>query len=259
VSLQTIANANRNASRTRHVFGIVSDPYSAGVGVDPTNHLIHPPYMTGYGSMQPVATIFRTAREMRPELKRVGLAWNPAEANSLSQTRVARVVCADMGIELVEANAENSTAAMEAVNSLLARGVEAIWISGDITISLASKMLITSATRAQIPVFTSLSGSVRDGALFDLGANYEELGHITGLLAADVLDGKNPAEIPVENRVPERFLLNETVLPRLKDRWTISAAHRQHANGWITATTTNLPMRAATTKPAAGPAPKPGK
>ncbi|MFZ9855037.1 MAG: ABC transporter substrate binding protein, partial [Limisphaerales bacterium] len=32
-SLQTIANANRSGARTRHVFGVVTDPAGAGVGI----------------------------------------------------------------------------------------------------------------------------------------------------------------------------------------------------------------------------------
>ena len=151
ISLQTIANANKFGAKTPHVFGLVSDPFGAGVGIDATNHAKHPPYLTGYGSMAPVASIFRIAREMRPELKSVGLAWNPAEANSQAQTKIARKVCEELGIQLVEANAENSTAAIEAVNSLIARGVEAIWISGDITISLASDQILKAARRARSP------------------------------------------------------------------------------------------------------------
>jgi ABC-type uncharacterized transport system substrate-binding protein len=170
--------------------------------------------MTGYGSIQPVANIFRTARQMRPELKSVGLVWNPTEANSAAQTKIARAVCAELGLTLAEANAENSTAALESANSLISRGVEAIWISGDVTISLASSAVINAARRARIPVFTALPPNVRQGALFDLGANYFEVGQSVGRLAADVLDGKNPAEIPVENFVPEVFLLNETVPTR---------------------------------------------
>ncbi len=241
VSLQTIANANKFGRHTPHVFGLVSDPYSAGVGIDPTNHAIHPPYLTGYGSIQPVAKIFATAREMCPGLKTVGLAWNPAEANSLAQTKIARKVCADLGITLVEANAENSTAALEAVNSLISRGVEAVWISGDITISIASDMIIAACRRAQIPVFTALPPNVKQGAIFDLGANYEEIGRAVGQIAADVLDGKDPAQVPVENLVAEKLLLNETVTASLRGTWKISPALHQRAAGWISTTETNLP------------------
>src|SRR5205809_635930 len=182
--------------RVALVFGLATHPFGAGVGIEATNHAIHPPYLTGYGSLQPVQTTFSTARQMRPELKSVGLVWNPAEANSLAQTKIARKVCADMGLTLVEANAENSTSALEAANSLIARGVEAIWITGDVTASMATALILNAARRAQIPVFTSLPPSVRRGTLFDLGSDYMEVGRTVGQLAADVLDGKNPANIP---------------------------------------------------------------
>jgi ABC-type uncharacterized transport system substrate-binding protein len=249
VSLQTIANANKVGSRTLHVFGLVTDPFSAGVGIEATNGAIHPPWLAGYGSLAPVESTFRIAHDMRPELKRVGLVWNPAEANSLAQTKIARKVCAAMGLTLVEANAENSTSAQEAANSLIARSIDAMWISGDVTVSLASDLILSAARRVQIPVFTSLPPNVSRGTLFDLGADFVEVGRQVGQLAADVLDGKNPADIPVKNLVPEVFLFNDTVLPTLKDRWTIPNAVRNRADGWITATSTNLPSRSVTAKP----------
>ena len=252
-SLQTVANANKSGTHTPHVFGLVSDPYSTGVGIERTNHAIHPPYMTGMGCMQPVASSFRTAREMRLELKSVGLVWNPAEANSQAQTKIARGVCAELGIELVEANAENSTSALEAANSLVSRGVEAIWISGDVTISLATDSIINAARRGRIPVFTVMPPNVKKGSLFDLGANYYEVGLAVGNLAADVLDGKNPADVPVENFAPELFLINETALAGLRDTWSIPPSVRKRASGFITSTSTNLPSFAV--PPVRGPKP----
>jgi ABC-type uncharacterized transport system substrate-binding protein len=240
-SLQTVANANKSGMRTRHVFGLVTDPYGAGVGIDREDHLKHPPYLTGIGSMQPVESSFRMARQMRPELKTVGLVWNAAESNSLAQTVVARKLCKEMGITLLESSAENATSALESANSLISRGIEALWISGDITVSLASENIINTAKRARLPVFTSLPPSIRYGALFDLGANFTEVGRSLGILAADVLDGRDPATIPVENEVPEIFLYNDTILASLKDQWTISDAVRTQADGWITATSTKLP------------------
>ena len=256
-SLQTVANANKVGAHTAHVFGLVTDPYGTGVGIAATNHLLHPPYLTGYGCMQPVESTFRTARALRPELKSVGLVWNTAEANSVAQTQLARQYCEKIGLTLIEANADSSTAAIEAVGSVIARGVEAIWISGDLTVSMASDAIITMARRAQIPVFTCMPPNIHRGALFDLGANYIEVGHSIGRLAADVLDGKKPADIPVENYVPEIFLVNETVPPLLKDAWIIPAELRQRAAGWITATTTNLPQRQPA--PARRLQPQPGR
>src|SRR4030095_2084259 len=143
---------------------------------------------------QPIAKAFQLAREMRPELKTVGLVWNPTEANSQSQTRLARSVCAGMGITLLEANAENTIGVAEAANSLVARGVEAFWLSGDVTVMVCVGAVVGAARRARIPAFSVIPPNAKKGALFDLGADYHEIGKATGNLAADVLEGRRTEE-----------------------------------------------------------------
>src|SRR4029077_646261 len=88
-SLQALAAANRDAKRP-HVFGMVSDPVASGVGISRDDPNKHPPYMVGLGTMQPVAETFKLARRLAPSLKKVGVAWNPSEANSEACTKVAR-------------------------------------------------------------------------------------------------------------------------------------------------------------------------
>ena len=240
-SLQTVASANKSSNQVNHVFGLVTDPYAAGVGIDPNDHLKHPPYLTGFGSMQPVESMFLIMREMRPELKRIGLVWNPAESNSFAQTKLARSLCEKMNLELVEGSAENSSAVQEAVNSVIARGVDAMWISGDITVQAALTSVVRAADQAGIPVFSSLPAAVLKGSTLDLGADYISIGRGIGDLAADVLEGKSPASVPVENIVEEVLLFNETTLPKLKERWTITPSIRKRAAGWVTATETKMP------------------
>lgn len=221
ISLQTIANSNRFATPPRkHVFALVSDPYAVGVGINPNNHAEHPPYMTGIGSLAPVADTFRTARQLRPTLKRVGLVWDPGEANSVITTKIARQVCAGMGIELIEANAENTTAVGEAAASLLSRNIEAIWVSPDLVTTSALDVIMAKARIGRIPVFTSMPHTGITGALFEMGADYYALGRDAGNLDADVLEGRNPASVPVENVMPVRLHVNKTVLKNLRDKWT---------------------------------------
>jgi ABC-type uncharacterized transport system substrate-binding protein len=222
ISLQTIANANRFATPPRtHVFSLVSDPYAVGVGVSRENHLQHPPYMTGYGSLAPVEDAFNMARQLNPGLKRVGLVWDPSEANSLVTTTLARAVCAKMGITLIEANAENSTAISDAVGSVITRNADAIWISPDLVAAHGLDLIVSKARVARIPVFTSVPRKQPTGALFELGANYFAIGHSAGQLAADVLDGKSPATVPVENIMPVTLQINKLALRNLRDKWTL--------------------------------------
>ena len=231
VSLQTIANANRFATPPRrHVFAIVTDPYAVGVGVSAENHALHPPYMTGVGSLAPVPEIFHLAKQLYPPLKRVGLVWDPSEANSAVTTKLGRAVCAEMGITLVEANAENSTMVGEATASLIARGVDAIWVSPDLTTSHGLSVIVRQANVARIPVFTSTPSDSVKGSLFDLGANYVAIGRVAGNLAADVLDGKDTAKIPVENVVPVSLQVNRLVLKGLRDHWELPDSIVQRAN-----------------------------
>src|SRR6266536_853395 len=239
LSMQTVANANKFGLQTPHIFGLVSDPYGAGVGINRTNHLDHPPYLAGYGSIQPVAEAFKMAKQMRPELQTVGLVWNPTESNSEAQTRLARAVCPGLGITLLEANAENSTGVAEAANSLTARGAEALLLTGDVTVMMAADLVVAAAKRAKIPVFSVIPPTAKKGALFDLGANYHEIGKATGNLAADVLEGRRPAEIPVDNLLPESLVVNRLALEGLNDPWRLPEAVVQRASVVIDATGTH--------------------
>ena len=223
ISLQTVASANKRTTRPRHhVFGIVTDPYSVGVGVSSQNHNDHPAYMTGMGSMPPISDLFKFARQMRPGLKRVGLVWNPAEANSVIATKAGRAVCSSMGIELIEANAENATMVGDAVASVLSRNVEAIWVSPDLTTAHGLDVIVRKAQLAKVPVISSIPTEKTSGTLFDLGANYHAIGYEVGKIAADVLDGRDPATIPVENLTLSRLQINRLALKGLRDNWTIT-------------------------------------
>jgi putative ABC transport system substrate-binding protein len=231
VSLQTVANANKFATPPRrHVFAIVTDPYAVGVGVSRENHAVHPPYMTGIGSEPPVEATFRLALAMRPSLEKVGLVWDPSESNSVVATTLGRAACARLGITLVEATAENPTMVNEAASSLLARGVQAIWVSPDLVTGQGIGVILQKAKTAKIPVFTSMPGEAITGSLFDLGADYAAIGHQSGEIVADVLDGRNPATIPVVNVSLVKLQVNQLALKGLRDPWELPDSIVQQAN-----------------------------
>jgi putative tryptophan/tyrosine transport system substrate-binding protein len=229
LSLQAIANANRNG-KTVQVFGLVADPVVAGVGVRRDNPLDHPRNLVGIGSFLPVQDAFRIAREMFPNLKRIGVAWNPAEANSRAFVEKAREVCQRWGIELLEANVENSNSVLEAEDSLVARGAEALWIGGDVTVSVAADSVVLVGRRAHIPVFSITPGKPDRGTLFDYGTDFYQIGKQTGELASRILHGADPTQIPVTNEVPIHFLVNTTALKGLKQQWSVSDDILRRAN-----------------------------
>jgi ABC-type uncharacterized transport system substrate-binding protein len=220
VSLQTVGKANETR-RMKHVFGLVTDPVAAGIGISRDNPLDHPAHVAGYGTFQPVEKAFRLARELFPELHTVGVVWNPAEPNSEASTKQARLIAKELGITLAEAVVDNSSGVFEAASSLVARGVQAIWVGGDVTVMVAFEALVTAARDGRIPVFTNMPPQAERGALFDVGANYFEVGRLTGLLGAQALRGLDLSTVPIRNMVPERLVINQSVLNGLRDFWTL--------------------------------------
>ncbi len=222
VSMQGVANVNRGG-KARHVFGVVADPASAGVGISRDDPLDHPPNMAGIGSFMPVEKVLSLARQMNPGLARIGLVWHTAETNSRAYTDATRKACAALGIELIEANAETSGAVGEAAGSLVARGIDAFLVTPDVVVLVAVDALVGVADRAGIPVISAVPPNVRKGALFDLGIDYRSIGNDTGTLAADILDGLDPAAVPVINLVPEQLHLNLVKFAQFAPDWQIPA------------------------------------
>lgn len=218
LSLQCLANANRDG-RVIHVFGAVTDPAGAGVGIQQMGSTNKPPWLAGIGTFQPVEQIFREAKRLWPGLKIVGVVWNPAERNSEACTIKAREICRTLGMQLLEANVDQSKDVREAADSLVARGAQAFWTGADVTVINATAALCEAAAKGKVPVFSNMSGHVRNGSLFDLGANYFEVGERMGQIASSILDGQNPAGMTITNFMPERVMLNKQVLKKLRDPW----------------------------------------
>jgi putative tryptophan/tyrosine transport system substrate-binding protein len=229
LSLQAVANANRGG-KTVQVFGLVADPVVAGVGISRSNPLDHPRNLVGIGSFLPVQDAFRIAREMFPVLKKVGVAWNPAEANSRAFVEKARATCQALHIELLEANVENSNSVLEAEDSLVVRGAEALWIGGDVTLNVAVDSVISIGRRAHIPVFSITPGKPDRGTLFDYGTDFYQIGKQTGELAARILRGADPTQIPIINAIPIRFVVNSTATEGLKQQWSVPNDILRRAN-----------------------------
>lgn len=223
VALQVFSKANLNTKKI-HVFGAVTDPYGAGVGITGPGADQHPSHMAGVGTFQPVKSAIKIAFEMNPGLKRLGVVWNPGEQCSEACLKEAKAICRELGIELVEAIAVNTSEVAEAARSLVAKNVDAIWIGGD-TVAMASiGLIINLATQSGIPVFTNDPMDAEKGALFGLGADYYTVGRYTADIAIAILNGKKPLEFRIENVIPEVLHMNKKVLASLKEKWQITPA-----------------------------------
>lgn len=228
-ALQAVANTNKQG-KVIQIFGVVTDPFIAGVGLKKEKPFDHPRYLVGYGSFLPVVKLIKTAQQLYPDLKSIGLAWNAAEANSEAYTLLAREFAREQGLELLEVIVDSSTAVYEAVNSLVSRGVDMILVTGDNTVGLALDNVVSAANKGGIPVLTLIPTSPNKGTLVDLGADFYEVGKLQGYLAARFIGGEDPASIPIENVVPEVLVVNKKALKNLKSDWVLTEEIISKAN-----------------------------
>ena len=231
-SMQAVANNNKEG-RARHIFTLVADPFASGVGLDRTQPLKHPAHMIGQSSFPPVEKAFELARQMLPSLRRVGVAWNPSETNSLVFVTKAREITKAMGITLLEANVDNTSAVGEAIGALVSRDAQAIWVGGDNTVISALNTVISAAQRSRVPVFTILPGKPDRGTLFDAGPDFYHVGVLGGQLTADVLEGADITKIPVRDVldvVPPFLSINTNALKDLREPWKVPETLLTEAN-----------------------------
>jgi putative tryptophan/tyrosine transport system substrate-binding protein len=217
-SLQTVAKAN-SSQKIIHVFGTVADPFRVGVGVGRKSPLDHPKRLVGVPTPLLVTESFRLARKLFPGLQSVGVVWNPSEANSEITTRQARAICRELRIDLREAHIDSSVGVAEAAAALTAQGVQAIWVGGDNTVTLALEAVVSAARKARIPVFSAVPLEPNRGTLLDIGTNFYDAGRMTGKLAAEILGGVDPATIPIPDKIPQKLVVNKQALKGLKEPW----------------------------------------
>jgi len=220
--LQVMANANKHGD-VLHVFCAVTDPVAAGVGITGPAASQHPAHLVGIGTFQPVEGVFRIARQMNPGLKKVGVVWCTSETCSEACVKKARIICAELGIELVEMSVETISQVYEAALAVCSKGVEALWIGGDNIVESAMELYIGAANKSRIPVLSNNPKHALKGAMANLGANYFQVGQAAGEMVISLINGLPTNQIEIKNVVPQRLFINDSVRKLMKGNWTIPA------------------------------------
>ncbi|RXJ91644.1 ABC transporter permease [Arcobacter sp. CECT 8983] len=176
------------------VFSAVTDPLAAKL----VPHLEKPSgNVTGLSDMANLKEHLELIKEFIPNLKAVGIPYNPGEANSVSMLASMKKEASKMGIEIVEAAAPKSSDVMIAAKQLVGK-VDAIYCSTDNTIISAVESVVKVGIDAQVPVFASDTSTVERGAVAAVGYNYFDMGKQTGDIVVRILKGEKPGNIDVK-------------------------------------------------------------
>ena len=146
-------------------------------------------------------------KQVVPGAKRIGMVYNPGEANSMVVVKELQKLLPGMGLTLVEAAAPRSVDVSSAARSLIGK-VDVIYTSTDNNVVSAYEALVKVGQDAKIPLVASDTDSVKRGAIAALGINYRDLGEQTGRMVVRILKGEKPGEIKSETSSKLELFVN---------------------------------------------------
>lgn len=177
------------------LFGAVTDPMSAGLV---TSDLDAPSgNITGTSDRWPYELQMALLAHIWGSNARIGVPFNPAEANTQYAMEQIRRIAKDIGLTLVEVPINSVTEASQAVD-VLAGKVDAIYVPADNTAVAAAPGIIAAADRRNLPVVAGDPGTFKAGAVVGLGVDYKNLGILNARQGLQILSGSSPANMPVQ-------------------------------------------------------------
>ncbi len=193
------------------VFTAVTDPLGAkliGNADRPGGNV------TGMSDLSPIGKHLELIREITPAAVRIGVPYNPGEANSVTLLELLKSHAGEEGMEIVEAPSPRSADVLQATQSLVGK-VDAIYVPTDNTVVSAFEAVVGVGVDNGIPVYAGDTDSVPRGAIAALGFNYYDIGRQTGRIVVRVLKGESPGDIAVEGVEITELFVNPGMAERM--------------------------------------------
>ena len=186
------------------VFSAVTDPVAAKLvkNWEPSKTNV-----TGVSDVLALDKQIDLIKQVVPGAKRVGMVYNPGEANSVVVVKQLKELLPKMGMTLVEAAAPRSVDVGSAARSLVGK-VDVIYTNTDNNVVSAYESLVKVGQEAKLPLVASDTDSVKRGAIAALGINYRDLGEQTGRIVVRLLKGEKPGDIKPEVSTKVELFVN---------------------------------------------------
>lgn len=208
------ASAQSTFQSTKEIpilFTAVTDPVKAGL----VQNLDSPEEnITGTHDLVPMDNQFELGKSIFPDAKKVGVPYNTSEVNSQVQIELIKEAAKVQGLEVVEIPVTNSSELELALTGKI-NEVDFLFLPSDTLIASSMPIISKVALDNKIGSIGVDEPMVRNGALACKGLNYHKLGYQTGLMAVEILEGKDIRDIPVVGAEEIELTINKSVADKL--------------------------------------------
>ena len=163
--------------------------------------------VTGVSDVLELGKQMELVKQIVPNAKRIGMVFNPGEANSVAVVAALKDILPNYDLTLVEAAAPRSVDVGTAARSLVGK-VDVIYTNTDNNVVSAYEALVKVGNDMKIPLIASDTDSVKRGAIAALGVNYHDLGLQTGRIVVRILEGEKPGDIKPQTSEKIQLFVN---------------------------------------------------
>lgn len=189
-------------------FCSVSAPVAAGILTDMSKPDKN---ATGTSNAIPVDEMFKMTSNIGLDIKTVGFIYCTSEDNSVNTVKTAKAYCDGAGIKYEEVSVTSSADVEQAVNSLIDKGIDAVFIPNDSVIQSAMSVVTEIARDRKVPVIGSSATMVVSGCLATVAIGDKEIGIKTAEMALECLEGgKKVEDIPAVVVPASQTVINKT-------------------------------------------------
>ena len=162
---------------------------------------------TGTSNIVPVDQIFGLAKELTPDVKKIGILYCSGEDNAVKTAAKAKDYLSQSGYAYEEVTVTNSSEVQSAATSLTAK-CDALYIPIDSTVQAAMEQVVEAATAKKIPVYGSDPVMVQKGALASVSVSNTQLGEKAADMADKILKGTPVSEVPAVALTDYQYVIN---------------------------------------------------
>ena len=191
--ISQVARQALQGSGIPQVFAAVTDPVSAKLlaGWNAGG-----PGITGASDRQDAGAVLAFARRLMPQAKRLGLPYNPGEANDSAQAETFKAEAPKYGFQVVTVGVDSVNDIQPRIASLKGK-VDLVYAPASNLMAQASSAVVAATRQAGLPLMSADADVTRRGeAVASVGVSYEQVGINAGRLAAKVLGGTGTSALP---------------------------------------------------------------
>ena len=188
-----------NATSTIPVVGTSVTSFAAALDIELDANGCTGINVTGTNDLAPLDHQAQIIADLFPDVKQVGILYCSAEVNSVYQAEHIAAYLDDLNIKHKDFSFSDSND-LQAVTNNCVSECDVIYVPTDNVVSSNQSIIDAVARPAGVPIICGEESQCTGCGLASLSIDFYDIGYRAGEQAYDILvNGKNPAEMPVED------------------------------------------------------------